>query len=92
MLRFRRWSWEQRIKKNALTNLSGDADKVFCWTLYDILARISKGADFPDGAQESLWRGDPKRFLLMFSEGSLKTTVKPRTMVMGKNMDNVIAF
>ena len=85
------WLWENRIPKNALTNLSGDADKGKSLTLYDILARISKGADFPDGAKNP-FGGRPKKVLLMFSEGSLKTTVKPRMMVMGANMDNVIAL
>jgi hypothetical protein len=85
------WLWENRIPKDALTNLSGDADKGKSLTLYDILARISIGADFPDGAKNP-FSGQPKKVLLMFSEGSLKTTVKPRMMAMGANMKNVITL
>ena len=82
------WLWENRIPKSALTNLSGDADKGKSLVLYDILSRISNGADFPDGAKNP-YDGQPKKALLMFAEGSLKTTVVPRMMVMGANMDNI---
>jgi hypothetical protein len=84
------WLWENRIPRSALTNLSGDADKGKSLVLYDIISRVSSGADFPDGAANP-FNGEPRKVLLMFAEGSLKTTVRPRMTVMGANMDNVTA-
>jgi hypothetical protein len=84
-----RWLWDSRIPLGALTNLSGVADKGKSLVLYDVCARISNGSDFPDGAKNP-FQGKPKKVLLLFSEGSLKTTVKPRMMVMGANMANVL--
>ena len=85
------WLWDHRIPKGALTNLSGDADNGKSMVLYDILARISSGADFPDGAANP-YGGEPRKVILLFSEGSLKTTVKPRMTVMGANMSNVLTL
>jgi hypothetical protein len=85
------WLWSHRIPKGALTNLSGDADNGKSMVLYDILARISSGADFPDGAANP-YGGKPQKVILLFSEGSLKTTVKPRMTVMGANMSNVLTL
>jgi hypothetical protein len=85
------WLWKNRFPKNALTNLSGDADKGKSLVLYDVMARLSKGANMPDGSPNP-FGGQPKKVILMFSEGSLKTTVKPRMMVMGANMSNVLAL
>jgi putative DNA primase/helicase len=85
-----RWLWDGRIPLAALTNLSGDADRGKSLVLYDICARISNGSDFPDGAKNP-FQGEPKKVLLLFSEGSLKTTVKPRMTVMGAHMANIFA-
>lgn len=84
-----RWLWENRIPMDALCNISGVADQGKSLVLYDILARISTGADFPDGAKNPFER--PMKVLLFFAEGSLETTVKPRLMVMHANMENVLA-
>ena len=64
------WLWENRLPMNALSNISGIADQGKSLVLYDILARISTGADFPDGAKNPF--GEPKKVLLFFSEGSSK--------------------
>jgi AAA domain len=85
------WLWKNRIPKDALTNISGDADKGKSLVLYDLMARLSTGADMPDGSPNP-FGGRPMKVILMFSEGSLKTTVKPRMMVMNANMDNVLAL
>jgi hypothetical protein len=85
------WLWLNRIPKDSLSNLSGDSDRGKSLVLYDILARISSGADMPDGAPNP-FGGQPKKVILLFSEGSLKTTVKPRMRVMKANMANVLAL
>jgi putative DNA primase/helicase len=52
----------------------------------DLAARVSSGADFPDGAKNTY---GPRKVLMYCGEDNLESTVVPRLIAAGANLDNI---
>jgi hypothetical protein len=81
------WLWPQRIPLGKVTWLAGKPDCGKSVVAVDIVARVSTGADFPDGRKNE-W--GPRKVLLGCTEDGLGDTVKPRLRAAGANLDNVL--
>lgn len=83
------WLWPDRIPLGKITWFAGKPDCGKSVTLIDFVARISSGADFPDGSKNP-W--GPRKVLLGCTEDGLGDTVKPRLVGAGANLENVIVL
>lgn len=83
------WLWPDRIPLGKITWFAGKPDCGKSVTLIDFVARISSGADFPDGSKNP-W--GPRKVLLGCTEDGLGDTVKPRLVAAGANLENVIVL
>ena len=64
------WLWDQRILKNYITFFAGLPERGKSLATMDIVAVVTTGRDWPDGAKNTL---GPKNVLLLVSEdGRLK--------------------
>ena len=81
------WLWPQRIPLGKVTWLAGKPDCGKSVVAVDFVARVSTGADFPDGRKNE-W--GPRKVLLGCTEDGLGDTVKPRLRAAGANLDNVL--
>jgi len=83
-----KWLWQNRVPLDTISNIVGEPDKGKGVVTADLVARLSTGRDFPDGAKNPF--GGPVKSLMVIAEDSLKTTVVPRLMQHGANLDNVL--
>jgi len=69
------WLWDQRILKNYITFFAGLPERGKSLATMDIVAVVTTGRDWPDGAKNTL---GPKNVLLLVSEDGLDDVIWPR--------------
>ena len=75
------WIWDGRIPRGAITLIVGDPeDGKTTYCIGDYAARISRGANWPDGKRGS---GVGERIMYLSSEDSNSTTLMPRFVAGG---------
>jgi hypothetical protein len=67
------WIWPGRLARGKLTILAGDPGLGKSYLTHDVIARLSTGASWPDGATAPLGRA-----LLLSAEDGLADTIRPR--------------
>jgi putative DNA primase/helicase len=80
-----RWLWPGRIVTENLTLLVGDPDVGKSLVALDLAARVSQGADWPDGQSN----GKAANVILLSAEDHLFYTVRPALAAAGANMDRI---
>ena len=81
-----KWLWHNRVPSGAITWGVGKPGNAKSLWATDLAARVSSGADFPDGAKNE---GGPRKVLMYCGEDNLESTVVPRLIVAGANLDNI---
>lgn len=80
------WQWENRIPLGKLTIFCGPPDTGKSSIVLDIVARGSRGADWPDCKNEH----GPFGTLMLVSEDDLSDVVIPRLMSADANLEKVV--
>jgi len=83
-----RWLWPDRIPKDMLTVFFGMPGVGKTTTLWDIVARVSKGEHFPYCPPETAAR--PAKVIILEAEEPLKQVAGPKLKLAGANMHNLI--
>src|SRR5207247_2268585 len=73
------WLWEFKIPARGLQLFAGDSEHGKSTITCDLAARITSGADWPDGRQG----GAPRRVILMSDEEDYEGTILPRFLAAG---------
>jgi hypothetical protein len=81
------WLWPGRILGAKITIFAGLGDCGKSTVLVDLIARITTGRDFPDGAGNAL---GPKRVLMAFTEDDASDTEVPKLTVAGADLTKVL--
>lgn len=81
-----RWLWHNRVPAGAITWGVGKPGNAKSLWATDLAARVSSGADFPDGAKNL---NGPKKVLMYAGEDDLERTVVPRLIAAGANLNNI---
>jgi RecA-family ATPase len=81
-----RWLWHNRVPAGAITWGVGKPGNAKSLWATDLAARVSSGADFPDGAKNE---NGPKKVLMYCGEDDIKRTVIPRLMAACANLANI---
>jgi putative DNA primase/helicase len=81
-----RWLWPQKIPTGKMVFYTGkpDCGKTMC--ALDVAARVTTGADWPDGSKNQNGVG---KVLIAASEDDPKDTLVPRLAAAGANLSNV---
>ena len=79
------WLWENRIPRGKLTVFCGPPDVGKSAVAIDIIARGSKGLDWPDCKNEH----PPFDTLMLIAEDDLEDTTTPRLMAAGADLNRV---
>src|SRR5262249_30884601 len=79
------WLWPGRIAVGALTNVVGLPDQGKTLLFCDVVARVTSGAPMPP-AQRARER-EPQRVLILTLEDSLESTIVPRLIKAGADLD-----
>jgi len=80
------WLWLGRIPAAKITLFSGKGDCGKSTVLLDIVARVTTGADFPDGAKNA---AGPRKVLMLVSEDDPNDTVVPKLQAAGADTSMV---
>jgi putative DNA primase/helicase len=80
------WMWPQKIPKGKVIFFTGKPDCGKSLTLLDVIARVSTGADWPDGSRNEM---PPSRVLIAFSEDDPSDTLVPRLAAAGADLSKV---
>jgi putative DNA primase/helicase len=81
-----RWIWEQRFPAGKLALLNGPQGSGKSMLFIDIIAHVTTGKDWPDGAKNTL---GPRKVLLASTEDDENDTIIPRLMAAGADLNNV---
>jgi hypothetical protein len=84
-----RWLWPDRIPLGKLTVVEGDPAVGKSTLVYDLAARYSSGAAWPDG---QLGGQDAGRVLLMSAEDDAADTIVPRLSAAGASLANIAVW
>jgi len=84
-----RWLWPSRVPLGKLTLIAGDPDLGKSLITLDLAARISRGADWPDGPAID---GRPGGVVLLAAEDDLADTVRPRLDAAGADAERIAAL
>ena len=79
------WLWPDRIAIGKLSLLAGEGGLGKSTLLFDLAARTTRGAAWPDGARGSI----PQSVFIMSSEDDMSDTIKPRLQAAGADMDKI---
>lgn len=79
------WLWYARFALGAITLVEGGPEKGKSTILVDLAARVSRGHSFP-GEQATR---EPGNVVMMIAEDDLQTTVVPRLMAAGADLQRV---
>ena len=79
------WLWEYRIAQKKLCVFAGPPDTGKSVCSIDIVARLTRGNDWPDGAAGPY----PSDVLMLISEDDLNDTVTPRLTAAGADLTKV---
>jgi putative DNA primase/helicase len=74
------WLWEQRIPANKITLFSGKGERGKSTVAIDLAARVSRGADWPDGAKNTM---GPRKVLMLATEDDPADTIIPNLIAAG---------
>ena len=80
------WLWLNRVPAGAITWGVGKPGNAKSLWATDLAARVSSGADFPDGAKNTM---GAKKVLMYCGEDDLQRTVVPRLMASNANLENI---
>ena len=80
------WLWPDRIPGGKITWFSGKPDCGKSLALVDLVARVTTGADWPDGQKNAL---GPKNVIMAVSEDDLGSTLVPRLKAAGADLTRV---
>src|SRR5216683_4844045 len=83
------WLWEGRLSKNQLSHFAGESSEGKSPVTLDLTARVTTGADWPDGTPNTL---GPRSVILMASEDDWADTIMPRLKLAGADMRKVFRF
>jgi hypothetical protein len=83
------WLWEGRLSKNQLTHCAGESSEGKSPVTLDWVARVTSGADWPDGAKNDI---GPRSVIIMASEDDWADTIKPRLKLAGADLRKVFKF
>jgi putative DNA primase/helicase len=81
-----RWLWHNRIPAGAITWGVGKPGNAKSLWATDLAARVSSGADFPDGAKNE---SGPQKVLMYAGEDDRERTVVPRLIAAGACLSNI---
>lgn len=82
------WLWKGRIARGKVTLLAGDPGLGKSTLAWDIAARVSRGASWPDSSETS----PAARVLISSAEDALDDTVRPRLEAAGAKLENIHAI
>jgi putative DNA primase/helicase len=80
------WLWPGRVPLSKATLFAGRPGGGKSMVAIDVAARVSTGADFPDGEKNTL---GPKQVLYLATEDGVADTLVPRFMAAGADMTKV---
>ena len=83
------WVWPNRIPLGAMSLIAGQQDNGKTTVAIDIVARTTRGLDWPDGEKNSL---GPRSVIMVTAEDGLSKVMVPRLMAAGADLDKVIFF
>jgi len=83
-----RWLWPNILPRGTLVVLDGDPECGKSMLTVDIAARLSRGADWPDGSPG----GPPGTTILFAAEDLRKRVVRPRLLAAGADATRVFVF
>jgi AAA domain len=83
-----RWLWANVLPRGTLVVLDGDPECGKSMLTVDLAARLSRGADWPDGSPG----GPPGTAILFAAEDSKKRVVRPRLLAAGADATRVYVF
>lgn len=81
-----RWLWPGRIPIGKLTLLAGDPGLGKSLVTLDMAARITRGAPWPDGQDES----EPSSVILLSAEDDAADTIRPRLDAAGADVERIV--
>jgi len=79
------WLWDYRIAQKKLCVFAGPPDTGKTTVVIDIVSRLTRGTDWPDGAAAPY----PSDVLMLISEDDLADTIAPRLTVSGVDLTKV---
>jgi putative DNA primase/helicase len=79
------WLWPERLAIGKLHLLAGEGGLGKSTVLLDSAARVTRGADWPDGARGSV----PQSVIIMSSEDDLSDTIRPRLQAADADLDKI---
>jgi putative DNA primase/helicase len=82
------WLWRDKIPAGKITLFAGQPDCGKSLALLDVIAHITTGKDFPDGAVNEHPEG--RKVLLAATEDDLASTLVPRLIAAGADMTRVV--
>lgn len=80
------WLWPDRLPLGKMAMVSGTPDCGKSMVTIDIVSRVTTGANWPDGAKNTL---GPRDVLMAIAEDDLNDTVIPRLKAAGANMERI---
>jgi hypothetical protein len=80
------WLWPDRIPFGKMTLLSGKPDCGKSTVCLDIVTRVTRGTDWPDGRKNTL---GPRNVLMAVAEDDLSDTVVPRLNAAGADLTRI---
>jgi hypothetical protein len=80
------WLWPERLPLGKMSLISGKPDNGKSTVALDIVARVTRGADYPDGQKNTL---GPRDVLMAVAEDDLSDTVVPRLMAAGADLNRI---
>jgi hypothetical protein len=83
------WLWPGYLGLNKLTHFAGASSEGKSPVTLDIAARVSAGADWPDGAKNTLGR---KSVILLAAEDDWSDTIIPRLELAGADLSKIRRF
>jgi putative DNA primase/helicase len=83
------WLWNRFLPDNQLVHFAGASSEGKSPVTLDLIARITRGEDWPDGTKNEL---GARSVILMAGEDDLSDTVKPRLRLAGADISKVHIF
>ena len=83
------WLWKGYLGKNKVAHCGGASTEGKSPVTLDIAARVSAGADWPDGTKNE---SGPQNVIVLAAEDDWADTIRPRLELAGANLDNVYRF
>jgi hypothetical protein len=80
------WVWKYRLAKGEMAVLAGDGGLGKSSVLLDIAARVTTGREWADNSGHALLGS----VVIVSAEDSRETTLKPRLVAMGADLDRII--